>query len=89
MFPWLATFIVGWFGTVWWPGMWVDAPRPGPTPEPWWTRLALGVIGGIVAIGVSRFTVANADPMPGLVLALAAGRVGSGIVEPIFQLSRR
>jgi hypothetical protein len=89
MYPWVTIFIVGWFGTLWWPGMWVDAPPRGPNPEPWWTRWALGVIGGIVAVAVSRFTAASSDPMPGLVLALAAGRVGSAIFEPAFRLLQR
>ncbi len=74
----LLPFIVGWFGSVWWPGIEVDAPRPGD-PQPWWRGLLLGIVGGVSAIVVGRL-VPGMEGMAALVVAIAAGRVGSGIV---------
>jgi len=82
----LVTFIVGWFGSVWWPGIEVDAPPP--KGDPWWWRILLGVVGGVSAILVARM-VPGMDAMVGLVVMIAAGRVGSGIVGAAMGAMRR
>ncbi len=84
----LVPFITGWFGSVWWPGIEVDAPRPGGDPQPWWTRLLLGIVGGASAILVGRL-VPGMDAMSGLVVMIAAGRVGSGIVGAVLGAARK
>jgi len=86
----LVLFITGWFGSVWWPGIEVDAPKPGGGGDPWWWRgLLLGIVGGasaIVVANVARLDMAN---MVGLAVALAAGRVGAGIVGSFLSMARR
>lgn len=84
---WLPLFIVGWFGSVWWPGIEVDAPPPGG--DPWWWRLAIGIIGGIAAIYVVRLSGMNSDPMPGFVLGIAAGCVAGRIVGALKGAMRK
>ena len=88
MYPWLIIFITGWFGTYWWPGIEVDAPKPGGDPQPWWTRWVLGAIGGAAAILVARVTAVPAEALAGLLVSLAAGRVAAGIVAPAFRAIR-
>ena len=78
---WLIPIIAGWFGTLWWPGRNIDAPPPGPHPEPWWTRLAIGIFGGLAAAVVLRMNPAYSDPMPGIVVAIATGCVAGAIVN--------
>lgn len=89
---WLIPFIVGWWGTLWWPGITHDAPPKGPLPDPWWWRIALGIAGGlgaIVLISIARgsaepvpgISVAFSEPMPGIAAALAAG----GVIRSVFS----
>jgi len=68
---WLLPFILGWWGTHWWPGIEVDAPRPGGG-DPWW-GLVIGIVAGVVAVVVLPMA-GNSEPMPG---AVAASIVGS------------
>ena len=86
---WLIPFIVGWWGTVWWPGIEVDAPPKGPYPEPWWWRIGIGVAGGVAAVVVLGASRAFSEPMPGIVAALAAGGVVKTILAPLRNLSRQ
>jgi hypothetical protein len=87
----LVLFIVGWFGSVWWPGIEVDAPRPGGGGgDPWWWRgLLLGVIGGAAAIVVANVAKLDTADFVGLTVALAAGRVGAGIAGAFLSMARR
>ncbi|MEA3064769.1 MAG: hypothetical protein QOJ27_1215 [Sphingomonadales bacterium] len=80
--------ILGWFGSVWWPGIEVDAPRPGGG-DPWWTRLLLGAVGAVSAIVVARISGGGLEPVAGAILAIAAGRVGAGIVGALLAAARR
>ena len=72
MYQWLALFVVGWFGTYWWPGQAAGAPNP-KDPHPW-ERLAIGVLAGIAAVVIVPKT-GNSEPMPGLILGIAVGCV--------------
>ena len=86
----LVLFIVGWFGSVWWPGIEVDAPPRGGGGDPWWWRgLLLGVVGGVSAIIVANVAKLDAADMVGLTVAVAAGRVGAGIVGAFMSMARR
>lgn len=82
----LGPFIVGWFGSVWWPGIERDAPPP--KGDPWWWSILLGIVGGISAILVGRL-VPVTDAMVGLVMAIGAGRVGAGIVGAVLGAARK
>ena len=82
----VSFFILGWFGTHWW-GEWFDAPNPHD-PQPW-ARLVTGIVGGIAAVVVSRVGVGSSDPMPGVVLSIATGRVAAAIVAPILRSTKR
>jgi hypothetical protein len=87
MYHWLALLIMGWFGTVWWPGIEVDAPPPGGG-DWWWRGIAIGLIGGAAAIGVGQVLV-RLDDLAIAVVALATGRVAASIVAPVLRMSRR
>lgn len=76
----LLTFILGGAGAVWWPGIEVDAPPPGGG-DPWWWRVGIIIVGGLTASVVTQVTPAFAEPMPGVVAALAAGAFGAGVVR--------
>ena len=87
---WLVPVIVGWWGTVWWPGIERDAPPKGPLPDPWWWKLAIGVIGGgaaVLVLGASEpmpgVAALSSNPMPGLVVALATGGVTRAVLGAI------
>lgn len=82
-------FIVGWFGSVWWPGIEVDAPPKGGGDPWWWRGLLLGVVGGISAILVDRVVGSGTEAMAGLAIAIASGRVGAGIVGAFMSMARR
>jgi hypothetical protein len=84
----ILIFIVGWFGSVWWPGIEVDAPPKGGG-DWWWKGLALGVVGGISAILVARLVNIEMEAMAGLAVSIAAGRVGAGIVGAFMSMGRR
>ena len=84
----LVLFIVGWFGSVWWPGIEVDAPPPKGDPW-WWRGLLLGVVGGVSAILIANVAKLDTADMVGLTVALAAGRVGAGIVGAFLSMARR
>ncbi len=77
-------FILGWFGTVWWPGIEVDAPRPGGDPQPWWTRVIVAIIGGAAAVGFGRLVGTYADPVSMVFCSLAAGKAAAMIVAPLL-----
>jgi hypothetical protein len=83
----LSLFVMGWFGTVWWPGIEVDAPPPGGG-DWWWRSALIGVIGGVAAIGVAQ-VVGRLDDLAIAVLALATGRVAAAIVAPVLRMGRR
>ena len=87
MYDWLAILIVGWAGSHRWFGDAVDAPNPRD-PHPW-EYLALGALGGIAAVFVSRLGVANSEPMPGLLVAFATGSVAAGIARAGIGRSRK
>ena len=81
----LLFFIGGWFGTVWWPGIEVDAPRPGGG-DPWWTRWVHGAIGGVAAVAILGKLAAFSEPMPGILGAIAVGSVAAAITRPIVRM---
>ena len=86
----LVLFIVGWFGSVWWPGIERDAPPPGGGIDPWWWRsLLLGIVGGASAIIINAVARLDMTSMVGMAVALAAGRVGAGIVGSFLSMARR
>ncbi|MGH6787964.1 MAG: hypothetical protein ACREBO_14140 [Novosphingobium sp.] len=85
---WLIPFIVGWWGTMWWPGITHDAPPLGPHPEPWWWRLGVGILGGVAAIVVLGAARLSSEPMPGIIAALATGGVAAGILGAVRSATR-
>lgn len=87
MYHFLALFVMGWFGTVWWPGIEVDAPPPGGG-DWWWRGPLLGIIGGLAAVGIGQVLV-RLDDLVIAVVALATGRVAAGIVAPLLRMGRR
>lgn len=84
----LVLFIVGWFGSVWWPGIEVDAPPPGGG-DWWWRGLLLGIVGGASAILIATVAKLDMTGLVGLTVALAAGRVGAGIVGSVLRAGKR
>jgi O-antigen ligase len=84
---WLIYFIAGWFGSYWWPGIEVDAPRPGGG-DPWWMRLVAGVIAGGVAVYVVG-AVAMADAMPAMLLSIATGCVVGKLIGGAMGMMRK
>ena len=83
---WLASFVVGWFGSHWWPGQEYGAPNP-KDPRPW-EHLVVGILAGIAAIYVVRATGVS-DPMPGLVLGIATGCVAGKILGGVMGMMRK
>ena len=86
--PMLITFIVGWFGSTWWPGIEVDAPRPGGG-DPWWLRLLIGVIAGVAAVVVIQASHVAMDGLLGVTLAIATGKVTGSIVSAVAGMARK
>ena len=84
---WLIYFIAGWFGSHWWPGIEVDAPKPGGG-DPWWMRLVVGAIAGGAAIYVVGATQMS-DPMPGMLLSIATGCVVGKILGGVMGMMRK
>jgi hypothetical protein len=84
---WLIYFISGWFGKYWWPGIEVDAPRPG-NPDPWWMHLIAGIIAGGVAVYVVG-AVALTDMMSAMVLSIATGCVVGRILGALMGMMRK
>ena len=84
---WLIYFISGWFGSHWWPGIEVDAPRPGGG-DPWWMRLVVGVIAGGVAVYVVG-AVAMTDAMPAMLLSIGTGCVVGKIIGGVMGMMRK
>ena len=87
-------FVLGWFGKYWWPGIEVDAPRPGGG-DPWWNLVigaASGVITMVVMGGIANSNpmpgIASADPMPGLVAAIAVGCIAGRTLTALSGLMR-
>ena len=81
MYDFVLIFILGGFGVTWWPGIEIDAPRPGGggDGEPGWPRLVALAVGGISAVLVSTLTNGLANPALGIPVAIAAGKFGSAI----------
>jgi hypothetical protein len=89
MYPMLIAFLVGWFGSTWWPGIEVDAPRPGGGGDPWWLRLVVGAIAGIAAIIVVQMTHVALDTLIGVTTAIATGKVVGSIVGAVAGMARK
>ena len=89
MYPMLIVFIVGWFGATWWPGIEVDAPKPGGGGDPWWMRLVVGVVAGVAAVAVARVTNVAMDSLLGVTTAIATGKVAGVIVGAIAGMARK
>ena len=87
MYESLAIFIVGWLGSHRWIGDIYGAPNP-KDPHPW-EYLAMGVLAGVAATFVNRIGVANSNPMPSLLIALATGGVAAGIARAGIGLVRK
>ena len=83
---WLVPFIVGWWGTVWWPGIEVDAPPPGGGD--WWWRWVVGILGGIGAVVVLGQVPTITDSLSSIFVALATGGVVRAIVSPVGAMVR-
>jgi len=84
----LHLFILGAFGGLWWPGIEVDAPRPGGG-DPWWWRLVSIVIGGISAIVVAQIQPLELASVAGVFVALGAGKVGASVVGAVMSAARK
>jgi hypothetical protein len=89
MYPMLIAFILGWFGATWWPGIEVDAPRPGGGGDPWWLRPVAGIIAGIGAIIVVQMTHVPLDGLLGVALAIGTGKVVGSIVGAAAGATRK
>ena len=90
----LLVFIVGWFGANWWPGQWVDAPKPGGGGDPWWLRPVAGIIGGIAAVAVDQMVLTQAahievNSLLGVTAVLATGNVVGGLVGAVAGMARK
>jgi hypothetical protein len=85
----LIVFIVGWFGATWWPGIEVDAPKPGGGGDPWWMRLLVGIVAGVAAIGVVEMTHVAMDGLLGVTVAIATGKVAGVIVGAVTGMARK
>jgi len=85
----LIVFIVGWFGATWWPGIEVDAPKPGGGGDPWWMRLLAGIVAGVAAIGVVEMTHVAMDGLLGVTVAIATGKVAGVIVGAVTGMARK
>ena len=79
---WILPFILGWWGSHWWPGIEVDAPKPGGG-DPWGPWIG-GIVGGLSAILLIRLIGASSDLLVGAVASIAAGAVGSRIVGGVL-----
>jgi hypothetical protein len=88
MNPLLIVFIIGWFGATWWPGIEVDAPRPGGG-DPWWMRLLVGILAGAVAVGVVQMTHVAVDSLLGITAAIATGKVVGSIIGAVAGMARK
>ena len=84
----LFLFILGAFGGLWWPGIEVDAPRPGGG-DPWWWRLVTVVVGGISAVVVSQIQPIDVATMTGVFVALGSGKVGATIVGAVLGAAKK
>jgi hypothetical protein len=84
----LHLFILGAFGGVWWPGIEIDAPRPGGG-DPWWMSLLMIVVGGVSAIGISQATPLGVETVTGIAVAIASGKVGAAVVRAIISAGKR
>ncbi len=84
----LHLFILGAFGGLWWPGIEVDAPRPGGG-DPWWGRLVSIVVGGISAIIVAQVGAIDLATFTGVVVALGSGKVGATIVTAALGAAKK
>jgi hypothetical protein len=82
-------FILGGFGAMWWPGQWVDAPPPGHTGDPWWTRIVLVAVGGISAVVAAQVAAIDLATIGGVTVALGAGKVGAVVVHSLLSMSKR
>jgi len=89
MNPMLIVFIIGWFGATWWPGIEVDAPRPGGGGDPWWMRLVVGVLAGVAAVAVVQVSHVAMDSLLGVTAAIATGKVAGSIVGAITAMARK
>jgi hypothetical protein len=89
MYPMLTVFLVGWFGATWWPGMEVDAPKPGSGGDPGWVRLVVGIAAGVAAIGVIDMTHVAMDSLLGVTTAIATGKVVGVIVGAGIAMARK
>jgi uncharacterized membrane protein HdeD (DUF308 family) len=83
----LIVFIVGWFGSTWWPGIEVDAPPP--RGDPWWWRVVEGVLAGVAAIAVVRLTNVAVDSLLGVTAMIATGKVTGAIVGAVARAARK
>ena len=84
----LYLFILGAFGGRWWPGIEVDAPKPGGG-DPWWGGLVAVIVGGLSAIIVSQIQPIDVATLTGVVVALGAGKVGVTVVGSLLRAAGR
>ena len=88
MNPMLIVFIIGWFGATWWPGIEVDAPRPGGG-DPWWMRLLVGIVAGVAAVAVVQISHVAMDGLLGVTTAIATGKVAGSIIGAVAGMARK
>ena len=81
MFEWLALFLVGWFGSNWWPGQAQGAPNP-KDPHPW-EGPGVGIIAGIAAVVIVPMT-GISDGLSNLILGIAAGCIVGNTIKPFM-----
>ena len=87
-YVWAITFVAGWFGGTWWPGMEKGAPNP-KDPQPWFRPSSMVAIAGLAAVAFSRLA-PGTDAVAGitvveLVVAIAVGRVSRDFVAPVLE----
>lgn len=84
----LFLFIVGAFGGLWWPGIEVDAPKPGGG-DPWWWRILRVIIGGLSAILVDKIQPVDIMTLTGVAVALGSGKIGTVVVGALLGAAKR
>ena len=85
----LYLIILGAFGGLWWPGIEVDAPKPGGGGDPWWGNLVAVIVGGLSALVVSQIQPIDIATFTGVVVALGSGKVGAAIVGAVLRSARK
>lgn len=84
----LHFFLIGWLAGVWWPGIEVDAPRPGGG-DPWWWGIVIGAVSGAAAVGLQSVSPVSIETIAGVAVTLGAGAVGGTIARAGLRAGRK